>query len=630
MFNRIVFVNAWRLLLLVGLIPGVSFSQNKVGRDSALVSSSLDTLNVKQFGFSTWVYGDEGSNRLNSIDGTHDFFPLYGSSLTRNDLGNIVSADQMVLFNSERPFGFNLRSGRKGYWKGVENRSFLLSDKMFSNVHYVNGANKESFLNAELTRGFGELLDMGFSFNRINSAGAYNRQKNVFTDLSVYTTFHSNDDRYSAVALFDYKDINVEENGGLLVDSLFEQNLVSIASSIPVALNSASNRWKGFDVGLEQRFFLLKTDSTRKAGLYRPAISHSFSASRSSMIYADIPDTSSGFYENIYFDTTATYDSINVLGITNTFRFELVKSDSVGLKLLNRLTAGVSHQYYRVAYDSLITKVNNVGLEATANGTLFKGLDWNARGNFMLAGYNMLDARVDAGLDYRIGGSTLGAELTYSRYRADLITANYVSNNFVWDNAWTQTNYLRTGVSYEQKRLRLKGSLTYHLLEGLVVFGTDRLPFQSTAVNQLLVLRLREHFRLRWFHLIVEGAMQTKLSGDDIRVPFASGRGHLYYQNDLFKGKLRLQIGVEANYMTAYFANAYNPALSAFYIQNDRKIGNYPFIDVFLNLRIKKFRAFFKVEHVTAGLFGYTYYLAPGYPATGLAWKFGINWAFLD
>jgi len=205
-----------------------------------------------------------------------------------------------------------------------------------------------------------------------------------------------------------------------------------------------------------------------------------------------------------------------------------------------------------------------------------------------------------------------------------------VSNHFIWINDRDHTQHVRASVGYAQGRLRFKGVLSYHLLKGLVLYGPDRLPYQSSALNQLLVLRLTEHFKVRWFHLIVDGALQWALSGDEIRVPLALGRAEFYYQNDLFKKRLRIQIGVEGSYWTSYLANAYNPALSDFHLQNNVRVGNYPFLDVFLNIRIKRFRAFVKVAHFNAGWLGYRYYHVPHYPANDLAWKFGVNWTFFD
>ena len=627
-----------RIALIFPLIVGLclatinGFSQNaKFHIDSLFPSNVSDTLNVKQFSFLGWLVGEDGEYELNTVHGTHNYHPLYDDSQVRNDLGNLGSADHTVLFSFDRSFGFHFRSSRRRYWKSVHDRKLHISEKMFSNVQYTNGINRENYLVANFTRGFGELLNLGFRFNRNVSDGFYEGQRNVFTDMSVYGTFRSKDNRYKAVLIFDYSNLLAEENGGIANDTVFESNLTSGRTFIPINLAASSNHWKGFDIGLEHRFLLLKNDSSRSLKHFNPAVSHSFSVANHSMVYRNIPDTTSAFYENIYFDTVSTYDSTKVLSISNAVRFELLKPDSFSNGIVNRLAAGVQYDFHRVSYDStFVDAIHNLSVLGNVSGRLFKDVGWKANGNFMFYGYNIWDFKVDGQFDYSIHKSHFSASISYSLFRPDYVTDNYISNHFVWDNSWNQTQHLKTGLVYNQSKLRFTGSFTYHILDNLVAFGTDRLPYQSNSVNQLMVLRLQEHFRMKWFHLVLDGAVQFKLSGDDIRVPLALGRGMVYYQNDLFKKKLRLQVGVEASYSMAYYANSYNPALSEFHIQNDKQIGNYPFVDVFLNIRVKKLRAFFKVEHLNAGWLGYTYYHVPHYPVNDLSWKFGVNWAFLD
>ncbi|MBI1289051.1 MAG: hypothetical protein GC178_15895 [Flavobacteriales bacterium] len=620
------------LLTVVGVpLDGVSQSlRDKFQIDSLFPSNVSDTLNVKEYQFNDWVYGGEGVYGLNELGGVQNYHPLYKDSYIRNDLGNIGSADYVALFDYDRSFGFHFRSGRKGFWKSIADRKILLSEKMFSNVQYSNGANRENYLMANLTRGFGKFVNLGVSFNRINTLGFYSRQKQTITDMTIYGTVRSRDNRYMAAVMFDYSNLLSQENGGIANDTVFEENLTTARNFITVNLNQSSNHWKGFEVGLEQRFFLMKQDSTVGKRGYRPAISHSFSAARHSMVYegsqADL-----SFYQNIYMDSTGTYDSTNLLSVTNALRFELVKSDSVVARTLNRLAVGVQHDHIRVSYDSnYVDHINNLSVLGIADGKLFGAVDWHANGNFMCYGYNIWDLKVNGQFDYRFGGSKFSAFVDYSLFRPDYITANYQSNHFVWNNNWVQTQHWKTGLVYEQRKLRFKGYFTYHLFDNLVMFGTDKLPYQSKAVDQLMVFRAEEHFRMRWFHLLVHGAFQWKLTGDDIRVPLALGRGIFYYQNDLFKKKLRLQVGAQVSYATSYYANAYNPALSDFYIQNAKQVGNYPFIDAFLNLRVKKLRMFVKFTHINSGWMGYRYYHVPHYPVNDFAWHFGINWAFLD
>lgn len=622
------------LFLVVGLIltTKYGFSQNgKFHINTLFPSNVADTLNVKRYAFSQWVYEEKGAYLLNTLDGIHNFYPGYPNAIVRNDLGNLGSANHLTFFEYERPFGFQFRTARSIYWKHVADRSFLLSEKMFSNVQYANGVKRENDLVANFTRNFGKLLNIGFRFNRNVSEGFYAQQRNVFTDMSVYSTFRTYDNRYRAVLMFNYSNLLAEENGGIANDTIFRENLTTDRAFIPVNLAQASNHWKGFDLGLEHRLLLSKTDTNvvAKRGVYKPAISHSFSVGRHSMVYSDL-EPKGGFYQRIYNDSIATRDSTLILNVKNVLRFELTRPDTL-VAALQRWAIGVEYDYNRIAYDTVFQDViHNVSVLTSAHGKLFKKVDWRATGNLMVYGYNSWDFKVDGKFSYRVGSSRLGAFVTYSLFRPDYLTDNYVSNHFVWDNEWKQTQHWKTGLLYTQQRLRLRASFTYHLLDNLVGFGVDRKPYQSTALNQLLVLRVEEHFRLRWFHLMVDGAVQYLLSGDDIRVPLVLGRGMFFYQNDLFKKKLRLQVGVEASYSMAYLANAYNPALSAFHLQNNTQVGNYPFLDVFVNIRVKKLRAFFKVEHFNAGWMGYRYYHVPGYPVNDLAWKFGINWAFLD
>src|ERR1043166_6876620 len=67
-----------------------------------------------------------------------------------------------------------------------------------------------------------------------------------------------------------------------------------------------------------------------------------------------------------------------------------------------------------------------------------------------------------------------------------------------------------------------------------------------------------------------------------IRLPEFVLQHSLYYENNI-KNIMRIQIGAAVYFTSAYYADAYMPATAQFYLQNDRKYGNYPFVDVFVN-----------------------------------------------
>jgi hypothetical protein len=98
----------------------------------------------------------------------------------------------------------------------------------------------------------------------------------------------------------------------------------------------------------------------------------------------------------------------------------------------------------------------------------------------------------------------------------------------------------------------------------------------------------------------------------------------------VLKNAARIQVGVSMFYTSAYFANAYMPATAQFYLQDEKKYGNYPFIDFFFNAQVKNVRIFFKVDHLNSGMMGDTYIQTPGNPMNGRAFKIGFSWRFFD
>ena len=96
--------------------------------------------------------------------------------------------------------------------------------------------------------------------------------------------------------------------------------------------------------------------------------------------------------------------------------------------------------------------------------------------------------------------------------------------------------------------------------------------------------------------------------------------------DEWFKGKpMLVNIGVTFKYFTKYNANAYNPLLAEFTLQNTQEIG-YPTFDVFFNARVRRTRLYLKVDNVTSGFSEKNYFSAPNYPYRDFTIRFGLVW----
>jgi len=96
------------------------------------------------------------------------------------------------------------------------------------------------------------------------------------------------------------------------------------------------------------------------------------------------------------------------------------------------------------------------------------------------------------------------------------------------------------------------------------------------------------------------------------------------------KNVMQMQIGANGTYTTEWYAPAYNPVLGVFHNQDERKYGNCPYIDAFVNIQWKKASIFIKAVNVNMGWPNKSadYFSAAGYIAPQRAIKFGITWPF--
>ena len=98
-----------------------------------------------------------------------------------------------------------------------------------------------------------------------------------------------------------------------------------------------------------------------------------------------------------------------------------------------------------------------------------------------------------------------------------------------------------------------------------------------------------------------------------------------------------IQAGGTFQYFSKFYADQYNPLIAEFVTQNNRKIGEYPRVDIFFNAKIKSSRLFVKLENVNAPIehliypdTPYDYYSAPYTPYRDFSVRIGLIWNFFE
>ena len=103
-------------------------------------------------------------------------------------------------------------------------------------------------------------------------------------------------------------------------------------------------------------------------------------------------------------------------------------------------------------------------------------------------------------------------------------------------------------------------------------------------------------------------------------------RNSFYISEKIFNNVLEIQSGFNFKIFSKFFADEYNPVISTFHTQNEKKIGEYPIVDFFLNAKIRQTRLFFIFEHINSSLTGNKFYYTPSMPYRDSGFRFGLNW----
>ena len=199
--------------------------------------------------------------------------------------------------------------------------------------------------------------------------------------------------------------------------------------------------------------------------------------------------------------------------------------------------------------------------------------------------------------------------------------------DYNWQNNFNNEKISTVGAEFKSEKWG-NFRASYHLIDDYTYFDESSKPVQATETLSYLKVKVNKAIRYKKFTLDNTVMYQNVSKGETFfRVPELITRNTLYYSSYVFKGKpMYLQTGVTFKYFTAYKANAYNPLLSEFVLQNKSEIGNFPVLDFFANAQIRRTRIFLKVENLSASFTGRNYYSAPNYPYRDLTVRFGLVW----
>ena len=530
----------------------------------------------------------------------------------------------------------------------VEDISYYEVATPLTDLYFKTAFEQGQQLDAFFTINTSKQFNFSVAYKGVRSLGNYQNNLASTGNFRLTTNYKTKNERYFLRAHLVAQDILNEENGGLTENSiaLFEENVGDFTDRgrLDVNFEDADNLLKGIRYYVDNEYHVIKSaDSTSYTRL---ALGASFMYQEKNYNYSQ--GTAFADFGDAYNETNLR-DKVTLQHLdTKAYaRFEN--------NILGTLGAFVGYNDYNYGYNQiLLLDAGNITNRLLGN-LIQAGASYKKQyKKFELTGRAGLNVSGDFEGNY-IQGAAAFTFLKDIKARASLHVHSAAPNfNFLlYQSDYVDYNWQNDFNNVKTQELKFEissptygeASVSYTGIDDYTYFGTTLVaaatdeaaaiytqptPFQALERVDYLKLKIQKEFAYKKFRLANTILYQNVASGTDVfKVPTFITRNSLYYQDKWFKNALFLQTGVNFKYFPKYEANAYNPVLGEFVVQDQTEIGAFPLIDIFFNAKVRQTRIFFKYEHVNS-LFANrnTYFSAPGYPYRDGIIRFGLVWNF--
>ena len=532
---------------------------------------------------------------------------------------------------------------------------FMNTQVPFTEIVWTFGGPREmaeQTFRVQHSQNVNRFLNFGLVYDIVYNLGQYSYQRADDKDFTFYGSYTAS--KYKVYFAAGLNNLTTSENGGIEDETQLEELETRNVAVNLGGLNKAKSYLKNRNLLLVQRYTVgakqaATNDSTKtgdpKSFRLSGTFSHIFILDGNRRTYTD-DEPLSGFYDSIYINSDRTFDSLYARSIKNTVRFDFATDETRKFRLGGGV--GIRNELFRYSqivptHDTLLADTslwrrNNNVLTGKLYNNIGDKFRWIASGELFLSGYRAgdfnLDGTITKSFDSKKGSASWNIFGSMISRQPSLWNEQWGSNHFEWTNNLNKEFRIDLGTSFSYPARSTELRFNYAIIDNYTDFDTLALPTQHTGGLSVASLYARKDLRAWKFHLTTDLLVQKSSNAEVLDLPLVAVRSTGYFEH-LFifrktNGQLNTQVGAEVTYHTLYHPYSYMPATGRFYRQDKVRTGNYPFMNVFLNIKLKRTRIFVMLDHVNSGIMGYNYYMVPTYPMNTRMIRYGIAWTFYD
>ena len=543
-------------------------------------------------------------------------------------------------FTSLPEIGF---SGKQFNYLGVNDIKYYSVATPVTELYFKTVMEQGQSIDAFITVNTSERFNMSVAFKGLRSLGKYINQLSSSGNFRFTSSYNTLNKRYFLNFHFTGQDFLNGENGGITTTDDFESQNPNFSNRarLEVYLKDAKSFMKGKRIFFDHNFRI-----NAKKGDNNLYITHQFNYENKFFEYNQQTVPSSVGNAIVYHFG----DSYVTSGINDHTRYNKMYNRVGAIyenSLLGKFQFFVEDFRYNYHYNkilildsgiipaSLKDRINTVGGQYD-----YRKNRWNGTFSYSNSISNQPMSNFDAKLHYKLNDKNQFVfqyqminkipDHIYNLYQSSFVAYN-------WHNDFK--NEKINNIEATAKTQWFDASMQISSIKDHLYFSNDATNPQQQiispkqydkTINYLSVKVSRE---FKWWKLALDNTIlyqKVDQKVDILNVPQIVTRNSLYFTNYYFKKALYLQTGFTFNYFTKFYINDYNPVTTEAFVQNEKKVGDFPMLDFFVNARIRQTRIFIKAEHFNSKMSGNNFYTAPNYPYRDFIIRFGLVWNFFQ
>ncbi len=636
-------------LILIVLIPLALNAQREKGFEmeeelkketpKKEVKSGIQMWNVSEFG------AFQDSTKLDTLqDNFHIFHPVYKKVLTASYVGNYGAPYlNNDFFGRESNINFLFLKSRDAYLLTPESIDYYNSTTPYTRLDFSQSENKsrknETRFNVIHSQNVNPYLNFTFRFNNATSMGQYKYQDGKNNFVSLYSSYNRNE--LSINAGFISNTIKNMENGGLEDES----SLLGPEDSdlLKVNLKASSSHFNSSFFFTDTEYKLGKYEAINDSvDYFRPIVGiiYSFKYERYKQEFIEDEQYDSLFWDNSYYNDDYIKDSIRYNILSNTI--QLKQYENANKKVTFGKRAFLGHEFIQGSTPGINEEISN--RQNIKHSNLFVGggifrhtgkfWTWDFDGKLYLAGRRAGQTELNGIISkpFNFWGDSLAALVfngSIENLVADRLQEEFYSNHVRWKNDFNMVQRMTATGKFVSAKRKLEIGARYEILNNYIYNNTEGIPTQTTKEIVVFSAFLDKDFNYKNLHFRTRVLWQKPSNEELVHLPDLSVFISAYYKFVISK-VLFSQIGIDTRYNTEYYADAYAPSTGLFHLQSENIYGNYPSIDVYASIRLKRTRLFFKMMNIGSDFIHDVYITTPTYPMNRSTFRLGVSWAFYD